>query len=271
MKLRAPYFLVAIILPLTLGATARQQAQQAPPQQAPAGQAQQRPAQTPAVADPSAIRYSFGGNAAQIPATFLNNLIFIPIQLNGGTPGFFLLDSSAEVTSIEPGAAPGATGNALSYAVLKMPGVQVPMVTLPVVAHPKFAEQFGQTVRGVLGRDFLSRTVVEINYNRQTLQIYDPASFTYSGQGTSFPVSMTPAGPAVRAKFEISGHKAFEAQFVFDTAVDYSFLFSARVHRFTENFRGPFSLAGSQRPSGRRRRENHPGTRAGVRAETVDS
>jgi len=229
MKLRVPHFLFAIMLPLTLGAAARQQAQQAQqgqPQQAPTPQAQQQPAQAPAVADPSAIRYSFGGNASQIPATFLSNLIFIPMQLNGGTPGFFLLDSSAEVTSIEPGAAPGATGNALSYAVLKMPGVQVPMVTLPVIAHPKFAEQFGQNVRGVLGRDFLSRTVVEINYNRQTLQIYDPASFTYSGQGTSFPVTMTPAGPAVRAKFEISGHKAFEAQFVVDTAVDYSFLFS---------------------------------------------
>lgn len=224
MKLRVPHLLVAIILPLTLGAAARQQVQQA--QRAPAAETQQ----PPAAADPSAIRYSFGGNAAQIPATFLNNLIFIPMQLNGGTPGFFLLDSSAETTSVEPaassGAGSGATSNALSYAMLKMPGVQVPMVTLPVIAHPKFAEQFGENVRGVLGHDFLSRTVVEINYNRQTLQIYDPASYTYSGQGTSFPVTMTPAGPAVRAKFEISGHKAFETQLVFDTAVDYAFLFS---------------------------------------------
>jgi PDZ domain-containing protein len=241
MKLRVSYFLVAIALPLALGATVRQephqaqQAQDAQPQQAapaqqpaPAQTQQQAPppAKAPAVVDPSAIRYSFGGNAAEIPATFLNNLIFIPMQLNGGTPGFFLLDSTAATTSIEPSAAPGATGNALSYAVLKMPGVQVPMVTLPIVAHPKFAAQYGESVRGVLGRDFLARTVVEINYIRQTLRIYDPASFTYSGTGTSLPVTMTPAGPGLRAKFEVSGHKGYEAEFVFDTAVDYAFLFS---------------------------------------------
>jgi hypothetical protein len=238
MKLPVPYILAAIALPLTLGATARQQAQQsqgspatqeAQPQQAPETQqaAPQAPPQqqaAPAVVDPNAIRYSFGGNVAQIPATFLNNVIFIPMQVNGGTPGFFLLDSTAEKTTIEPSAAPGATGNSLSYAVLKMPGVQVPMATLQVVAHPKFAEQYGVNVRGVLGRDFLTRTVIQINYPRQTLQIYDPAAFTYSGQGTSFPVTETPAGPAVRARFQL--HKNLEAQFVFDTALDYSYLFS---------------------------------------------
>jgi hypothetical protein len=230
MKSRVPYLLAAIALPLTLGAAARQQAKQsqgAPPQQAsqPAQTQGQQPApQAPAVVDPNAIRYSFGGNAAQIPATFLNNLIFIPMQVNGGTPGFFLLDSTAEKTTIEPSAAPGATGNALSYAVLKMPGVQVPMATLEIVAHPKFAEQYGVNLRGVLGRDFLNRTIIQINYPRQTLQIYDPASFTYSGQGTSFPVTETPAGPAVRARFQL--HKNLEAQFVFDTALDYSYLFS---------------------------------------------
>jgi hypothetical protein len=37
---------------------------------------------------------------------------------------------------------------------------------------------------------------------------------------------MTPAGPTVRAKFEIAGHKGYEAPFVFDTGLDYSFLFS---------------------------------------------
>ncbi len=236
MKLRVPYFLAAIALPLTLGATARQQAQPSQGAQsnagsqaqqashAPAQQPAQQSPQTPAVIDPNAIRYSFGGNAAQIPATFINNLIFIPIQVNGGTPGFFLLDSTAEKTTIEPSAAPGATGNALSYAVLKMPGVQVPMAMLQIVAHPKFAEQYGVNLRGVLGRDFLNRTIIQINYPRQTLQIYDPASFTYSGQGTSFPVTETPAGPAVRARFQL--HKNLEAQFVFDTALDYSYLFS---------------------------------------------
>jgi hypothetical protein len=211
MKLRVPYFLLALALPIVIG-TARSQSQ-AP--------------QAPAVQDPSSIRYSYGGNAAEIPATFLGNLIFLPVQVNGSAPGFFLLDSSAPITTIEPSTKQTADANAaLSYAVLKMPGIQIPMATLPFQAHPKFAEQFGEQVRGVLGLDFLKRVVVQINYNRQTLQIYDPSVFTYSGDGTSYPVVMTPAGPTVRAKFEIAGHKGYEAPFVFDTGLDYSFLFS---------------------------------------------
>jgi hypothetical protein len=210
MKSRVPYFVLAAALPLCIGLAQSQQSQGPTP---------------PALQDPSAIRYSYGGNAAQIPATFLGNTIFVPAQLNGGTPGFFLLDSSAERTTVEPPQG-DASGAALTYALLKLPGVWIPMPTLPVVAHPKFSEQWGEKVRGVLGRDFFSRVVIEINYNRQTLQIYDPAAFTYSGTGTSYPVTMTAAGPSIRAKFEISGHKTYEAPFVVDTGLDNSLLFS---------------------------------------------
>ncbi len=211
MRLSVPCFFLTLALPLAFG-TARSQSQSA---------------QTPALQDPSAIRYSYGGNAVEIPATFLGNVIFLPVQVNGGAPGFFLFDSTAPVTTVEPSAAQSVDANAaLSYAVLKMPGIQIPMATLPIQAHPKFAQEFGEQARGVLGLDFLKRSVVEINYNRQTLQIYDPSAFAYSGQGTSYPVVMTPAGPTVRAKFEISGHRGYEATFVFDTSLDYSFLFS---------------------------------------------
>ncbi|MGC1384888.1 MAG: PDZ domain-containing protein [Candidatus Acidiferrales bacterium] len=211
MKLRVPFFVLALTFPLAFSTL----------------QSQSQSAQAPRVQDPSAIRYSYGGNATEIPATFLGDLIFLPVQVNGAAPGFFLLDSTAAATTVEPPAHQDAAANAaLAYAVLKMPGIQIPMATLPVLAHPKFAQQFGEQARGVFGLDFLKRTVVEINYNRQTLRLYDPSAFTYSGQGTSYPIVMTPAGATVRAKFEIAGHKGYEAAFVFDTALDYSFLFS---------------------------------------------
>jgi PDZ domain len=215
MKSRVPYFLLALALPLSLGAANWQSQSQTPA------------AKPPTPQDPNAIRFSYGGDAAQIPATFLGNLIFLPAQLNGSAPGFYLLDSSAQLTSTEPPAGQtGSTNQALSYAVLRLPNVVIPMVTLPVVPRPKFAEEYGENAHGVLGRDFMSRVVVEINYSRQTVQIVDPAAFTYSGTGTSYPVVMTPAGPTIKVKFEIAGHKAYDAPFVLDTAFDYSFLFS---------------------------------------------
>jgi PDZ domain len=219
MKLRVPFLVcVAVVIALTLGALGlRSQAQSSQAQQ------QQAPA-APAIQDPAAIHYSFGGNAAQIPATFLGNQIFVPVTLNGGTPALFLVDTAAEHTTVEPTA--GDSASSLSYVVLRMPGIAIPMPTLPVLAHPKFQEAFGDKVRGVLGRDVLSRMVVELNYIRQTLQLYDPTAFNYEGKGTTFPIAMSPAGPTIRAKFQLSGHKAYDVPLVIDTALDYSLLLS---------------------------------------------
>src|ERR1700761_231925 len=234
MNLRVRFYLgVASVLALAIAFAAPRSQAQAPQEQegqtAPQTQEQtqqQAPSApaAPAIQDPAAIHYSFGGNAAQIHVTFLGNLIFVPVRLNGGTPGLFLVDTAAEHTTIEP--IPGDTATSLSYAVLRMPGVAIPMPTLPVVAHPKFLEAFGDKVRGVLGRDVLSRMVMELNYNRQTLQLYDPSAFPYSGKGNTFPIAMSPAGPTIRAKFQLSGHKTYEAPLVIDTALDYSSLLS---------------------------------------------
>lgn len=60
----------------------------------PALTAQQKTAPTPPAApqDIMAPRFSFGGDASQIPAVFLRNLIFLPARLNGGKPVLFELD-----------------------------------------------------------------------------------------------------------------------------------------------------------------------------------
>src|ERR1039457_2582639 len=44
-------------------------------------------------------RFEFGGNAAEIPATFIGNLVFLPVHVNQGQPSLFELDSSAAVSS----------------------------------------------------------------------------------------------------------------------------------------------------------------------------
>ena len=50
--------------------------------------------------DPDSLRA--GGDAAEIPAQFIDNLISLPVQVNGGKPSLFQLDSSASATSIDP-------------------------------------------------------------------------------------------------------------------------------------------------------------------------
>ena len=182
-------------------------------------------APAPPPQDVTSPRFNFGGNAAEVPAVFVGNLIFLPVRLNGGQPTLFELDSSAEKCAVGRKAAGSAASNSLQYAVLALPGVQLPFVTLPVVSRDDFAGLVGQPYQGTLGRDFFDRVVVEIDYHRQSVQLYDPSVFTYSGEGKSFPLTFAGPVPLIRAKFEASGHKSVSADFAVDTALDAGIVF----------------------------------------------
>ena len=183
------------------------------------------PAPTPPQQDVTSPRFNFGGNAAEVPAVFVGNLIFLPVRLNGGQPALFELDSSAEKCTVDRKAAGNTPNNALQYVVLALPGVQLPFVTLPVVTRDDFARQVGQPYQGTLGRDFFDRVVVEIDYHRQSVQLYDPSVFTYSGEGKSFPLTFAGPVPLIHAKFEASGHKSVSADSAVDTALDAGIVF----------------------------------------------
>jgi len=214
---RAKYLIGCCIVLCGWAARPSQTAQQSAKPAAPAAPSAPR--------DPTAARFSFQGDAAQIPAVFLHNLIFMPVRVNGGKPVLLELDSAAEKSSIDRKVAGDTVSNALQYAMLALPGVQVPFVTLPLVSRDDFAQQVGQPYQGTLGRDFFDRVVVEIDYHRQTVQLYDPSVFTYSGQGKSFPLTFAGPVPLIRAKFEAAGHRSRTEDFALDTALDSGVIF----------------------------------------------
>jgi len=177
-------------------------------------------------------RFSFGGNAAQIPGQFSDNLIFLPVSLNGGKPSFFELDSSGNVTNADPSHVPADSASAaapgsIRDCLLNLTGVEIPMTFLPVSARSDFATQLGIPYQGTLGADFFSRVVVVVDYARETVQLYDPAIYTYTGQGKSLPLKFAGNIPLVRAKFLIPGQKLLEADFDLNTALNAAVMFSS--------------------------------------------
>jgi PDZ domain len=157
-------------------------------------------------------------------------LIFIPVRINGGSPSLFELDSSAEKTSIEPARArelglavtPAQT---ISRAELIVPGLRLGLGDLPVIARKNFAETTGQPAHGVLGRDFFDHAVVVVDYIRQTVQVLDPTTYKYDGQGKPFPVTGGASSALIRAKGNISGRKSFDGDFEINTALDSAIVF----------------------------------------------
>jgi PDZ domain len=192
----------------------------------PRGGARQAPA--------ASARFRGGGNAAEIPARFLGGLVFLPAAVNQSQPSLFLLDSTAPASTIDPDRRAELGISNLQPAVLNLSGVDLTLASLGELAKKDFAARVGRAYEGTLGNDFLACVVLEINYARQTVRLYDPASYQYAGRSKGMHVSFIDGLPALQAKMSVSGNKTVEGDFVIDTALDASLLISqafARSHK----------------------------------------
>jgi PDZ domain len=169
---------------------------------------------------PAPARFAFGSNTAEIPAEFIGNLIFLPARINNGKPSLFFLDSTAAVSSVAPSRIAELGLTAPENPVLNLPGVDFPFAALQALAKEDFAAQTGRSYQGSLGNDFLRSVVMEIDYGRKTVRLYDPGIYKYSGNGTTFPITFAGGVPLIRAKLTLPGQKAREGEFIMNTGLD---------------------------------------------------
>jgi hypothetical protein len=123
------------------------------------------------------------------------------------------------------------------------------MSGLPVAARNDFGAQMGMPYQGTLGADFFARLVVVVDYSRQTVQLYDPTTYKYSGGARGFQATFAGNTPLIRAKFSIPGQKLIEADFIVNTALDFPIVFS---RTFTDDHRisaGHFKTIPASYPS----------------------
>lgn len=182
-------------------------------------------AQPSATQDDSQIRFAYGGDVAQIPAQFVSNLVFLPVTVDQGPPSLFLLDSTSLVSSIDPrraesiGLEADSASNVVRGAVMELPGVQWKLPELKVAARDGLPPITGRTYQGTLGLDFLSHVVVEIDFWRRTVQIYDPHSFAAAASKRPVEaVKWTNGLPYVSLKYSVHGEKSTAAPFLVDSA-----------------------------------------------------
>ncbi|HEV2205308.1 MAG TPA: PDZ domain-containing protein [Candidatus Acidoferrales bacterium] len=219
---RAAFLFSLPILALACMAQSKPQ----PQQQSSAAAAQP---QAPAAAlSPDRARFAFGGNAAEIPATFSDHIPFLPVTLNGSAPSLFVLDTTAKSTSISPARAAELGISANQPVGLILPGVGFPFSALPQLARDTLGTDLGRQYEGTLGADVLSRAVVVIDYARETVRIYDPSTYKYQGHGSVMPLSFHNAMPVIHAKFSTPKGKQVEADFGVNTALIAGIVFSRK-------------------------------------------
>lgn len=139
-----------------------------------------------------------GKSSTTIPFQFIENLIYLPVTIQGDTK-YWVLDSGATMSVIDVDYAHSLgleeQGSIQGYGFGDL--FKLSFVTLPQcsVGNLVFDSQklygskglakdsYEPVIHGILGYDFLSRFVVEIDYDTRNVTLHLPESFSYNGKG----------------------------------------------------------------------------------------
>ena len=172
-----------------------------------------------------AYRFAYAGNVAQIPLTNVSGRMLLPVKVNTGRPGFFLVATGDPRTVLDPkpwlpeDAVPG-TQIDFEHTLFSMSGIDMQVSQVLPASLVDLSDQVGQPVRGILGADVLRQFVVELEYDRSAIHLYDAKSFEYSGKGIKLPLIMRGGLPSIHIKVAPLGHAAFEDDFAIQTESD---------------------------------------------------
>ena len=148
----------------------------------------------------------------KIPFELVNNLMIIPLEVNG-TPLRFILDTGvnkpilfnvADQDSIElrnvakiqirglgtgdPIDALRSTGNIFKLKGLVNPGQQLYVV---LDREMNFSPSLGITIHGIIGYDLFRDQVVEVNYGRKFIRFHNPATYRHRNRSREVTVPIT--------------------------------------------------------------------------------
>jgi hypothetical protein len=179
--------------------------------------------------------HRFYGEPARtvIPFDLYKNQIFVPMQVNGSRPLWFILDTGAntaaldETTAKELGFKPegGAETQGVGSSGVPMKVLRNIKFSLPdldffddeiitVDYRPNFAFQ-GRETHGMFSYDFLKRFVVTIDYQQRLLTVREPDAVVQNG-GEVFPLTFQSDLPYVEAEIAVPGNPPQKTTFLVD-------------------------------------------------------
>lgn len=200
--------------------------------------------------------------APAIPFELANNHVFVPVRV-AGEALWFLLDTGAANTLLDlgtarslslplgpsfeaRGAGPGSVpGAALAPpAAVHFDNVPELRVDVPAAIDLEGIAAFeGRAVNGILGADFISRFVLEIDYRARLLRLHDRGDFVYPGPGTSLPMTLPTGHPHVDAELILSNGERVSGDFVLDVGSSFAVALArpfVAQHHLAERYRsGP--------------------------------
>jgi hypothetical protein len=204
------------------------------------------------------IRFSSGRSALAIPFEMEDNLIYVPVSINGSQPLSFIFDTGAfiivdlrraEALGLKlknTGRQTSGVGDeqqdvflAAEKVSFGLPGVTLSGQRLLAVSLEKVEECINKfvidadgrevssskpaetnrrrKVDGILGKEFFSNFVVEIDYASRLVNVYDPRVYKYSGRGEKLNLDIGEQHIFVQAGIFAHGREPLTGRFLVDT------------------------------------------------------
>ena len=180
------------------------------------------------------MRLAQGDSAMRIPFKRNNNFILLEGKVNDSAPVWFILDTGASITVINKDRAAefglplygdleiGTSGAATSFSIVRdvsfaLRGTEVINQRAGAISLGIFEAGLGLPMGGVLGFDFISRFVVEIDFDGQTINLYNPSGYRYKGKGQIIPFTLEGGRPFIQATIAVSGERRVAGKFEIDS------------------------------------------------------
>lgn len=199
------------------------------------------------------VQFKEGVVFSKIKVSIFDNVIYIPVSVNGHPPMDFVLDTGApELSIIEKNLIPkmkiptrkgghlrGAGSKSVRFVLLEnvklsLPDVEVTDMIIGSHTLSHMEPYWGKPKYGMLGGNILKHLVTEIDYIGKYVTFYRPDHYGYSGKGEKIPIKFITNAILIKATINPTAEDGgFPGLFLIDTAVRNSFFNSpfVRNHR----------------------------------------
>ncbi len=172
------------------------------------------------------FEFPLGTTSDKIPVEIVNNLVIVPVTVNG-TELKFLLDTGADATIIFQIEKDGSLAiNDASYATVTGAGNGTPTKALKSYGNTiqigkaqsadepillildeaiDFSPQLGIAVQGIIGYQVFKDFIIELNYIKNYIRLHNPNSYTYKDctDCVSFPLEVTKNKAFINANLDL--------------------------------------------------------------------
>jgi hypothetical protein len=190
-----------------------------------------------------------GRKRVQIPFELQNNLIVVPVVVNGMLPLRFILDTGvqtailtekafADILNLQytrkytisaPGAEKSVNAFVTNNVTLEMPGIRGMGHALLVLEEDylELRNYLGTDVHGILGYELFSRFIIEINYERKIMTISTPARYRHGRNFETLRMTVEDTKPYINATVTLTNGAHLNAKMLVDSGASHGMLLDA--------------------------------------------